>query len=302
MNWFFDSISQGTLNRWEEALGEWFFLFSLGFLGFELVRYFVRNKLNLTLLGDTATNFVTQGLFLLTSFFLISFYVSTLAVSEQFALFAIDNNWATLVICFVLADLMYYWEHRFSHGVALAWATHTVHHSSPHFNMSVAYRFGPMDAVWSVVFHVPLVVVGFDPFLVLFAAAAVLLYQTILHTEVIGRLPKPIEFLMNTPSHHRVHHGRNKRYHDKNFAGVFIVWDRMFGTFAEEIEEVEFGITEPINSVNPFVVFFHGFTRLGRALFNTSGFWNKLKTLLNPPGWRPQPAALPTVSPPGVSK
>ena len=218
-------------------------------------------------------------------------YISTLFYFHRFALFDIGINWATVIVCVVLADFMYYWEHRFSHRVGIAWATHTVHHSSPHFNISVAYRFGPMDALWSMFFYIPLVVVGFNPFLVVFAETIVLLYQTVLHTEVIGKLPKPIEAVMNTPSHHRVHHGKNERYIDKNYAGVFIIWDRLFGTFAEEKERVVYGITEPVNSVNPFVVFFHGLTRLWRNIRNTRRFGNKLLLLIRPPGWRPETSA-----------
>lgn len=287
MDWLFVSITEGMLYKWEQVLSEWIFAFSILLLAVELARYYFHRKLAWVVLGDTATNFVTQALFLAVSFLLIPLYLSTLSIASEFALFDISNNWTALLVCIVLADLMYYWEHRFSHRVAMVWATHTVHHSSPYFNMSVAYRFGPMDALWSVLFNVPLVLLGFSPFLVLFAAAFVLVYQTILHTEMIGKLPRPIEFLFNTPSHHRVHHGTKGDYIDKNFAGMFIIWDRMFGTFAEEKAPVAFGIGEPINSVNPFLVFFHGFTRLWRDLGSTKGIANKLLLLVKPPGWQP---------------
>ncbi len=288
MDWLFRSMTEGALYEWEQAIGDGVFLFSIAFLVFELARYCVRKKLNWALAGDTITNFVTQAFFLgisIVLFYLL--YLSTLSWFHQFAVFDIGLNWATVFICIVLADLVYYWEHRFSHRVAMVWATHAVHHSSPHFNISVAYRFGPLDALWTVFFHIPLVVLGFDPFLVLFAETMVLLYQTPLHTEVIGKLPKPIEAVMNTPSHHRVHHGTNSNYVNKNYAGVFIIWDRLFGTFAEEKEPAVFGIAEPINSVDPFVVFFHGFTRLWRDLRNTRQLNDKLLLLIKSPGWRP---------------
>ena len=142
----------------------------------------------------------------------------------------------------------------------------------------------------------PLVVVGFDPWVVLFSEIFVLLYQTFLHTEIIGKLPRPIELVMNTPSHHRVHHGANPQYIDRNYGGLFIVWDRLFGTFAEEREPVVYVLTKQINSVNPFVVFFHGLTRLWQQIRAADGPWNKLGVLIRPPDWQPKPAATPTVT------
>ena len=284
MDWIFETLTTAKLLEMEQFLSDWFYVFSIAFLVVELVRYAFRKRLNWALAGDTATNFVTQVFFFAVTLLLFfTFYVSALSFFHQFALFEIPTNWWTLAVCIVVADFAYYWEHRFSHRVALAWATHTVHHSSPHFNISVAYRFGPMDALWPVFFHVPIVLLGFDPFAVIFAEAFVLLYQTVLHTEIIGKLPKPIEAIFNTPSHHRVHHGSNEAYIDKNYGGMFIIWDRIFGTFAEEKEKVVFGITEPLGTVNPFVVFFHGLTRLWRKVSETSGLTGKLAVLLKPP-------------------
>lgn len=284
MDWLFELITENELYELEVFLGDWFFVLSLGFLAIELVVYAVRKRFSWGLIGDTATNFVTQVFFFGISLVLFyTFYISGLSFFHQFALFEIDINWMTVIICIVLADVAYYWEHRFSHRVALAWATHTVHHSSPHFNISVAYRFGPMDAFWPLFFHVPLVLLGFNPFVVIFAETFVLLYQTALHTEIIGKLPRPIEAVFNTPSHHRVHHGANEEYIDKNYAGIFIIWDRMFGTFAEEKEKVVYGITTPLDTVNPFVVFFHGLAGLWEKIRATPGFANKIGVLIKPP-------------------
>ena len=113
------------------------------------------------------------------------------------------------------------------------------------------------------------------------------LYQTLLHTEVVKKLPKPIEAVMNTPSHHRVHHGSNKQYHDKNYAGIFILWDKMFGTFTEEKEKVIYGITNPLDSINPFTVFFHGLYRLAKKMKAAKGWRNKMGHFFLPPGWEP---------------
>lgn len=140
-----------------------------------------------------------------------------------------------------------------------------------------------MDALWPVFFHAPLVLFGFDPFAVVFAEAIVLLYQTALHTEVVGKLPRTIEAIFNTPSHHRVHHGSNPAYIDKNYGGMFIIWDRMFGTFAEEQEPVTFGIPKPLNTVNPLKVFLHKFQRLWRKVGEKSHLTDKLAVLVKPP-------------------
>ncbi|MCG8368936.1 MAG: sterol desaturase family protein [Proteobacteria bacterium] len=282
-------MTELALVEWEQFFADWFFVFSLVFLAFELLRYAFRKKLTWALAGDALTNFVTQAMYLVLNIVVYgAFYVAAFSFFYRFAMFDIGINWATVAVCIVLADFAYYWEHRFLHRVGIAWATHSVHHSSPHFNISVAYRFGPMDDLWPVFFHLPLVLLGFNPFVVFFSEVFVLLYQTALHTEVVGKLPKPVEAVMNTPSHHRVHHGSNDEYIDKNYGGIFIVWDRMFGTFAEEDEKVIYGIAEPLESVNPFVVFLHGLTRLWRRIQDTRGAANKLALLIKPPGWRPE--------------
>ncbi|MGI9511426.1 MAG: sterol desaturase family protein [Anderseniella sp.] len=290
MNWLFSPISTGHIEWLEKFVNDWFFVFALAFLVFEFARYAIYKKLSWTMVGDTITNYVTLALFIgLTILFLGAFYVSTFYYAFQFAIFDIEINWVTVTICVILADLAYYWEHRFMHRVNLAWATHTVHHSSPFFNISVAYRFGPMDSFWPIFFHVPLVVLGFNPIVVLFAEVIVQVYQTILHTESIRKLPRPVEWLMNTPSHHRVHHGSNPKYLDKNYAGIFIIWDRIFGTFEEEQEEVVYGLVKPIDSINPMVAFLHGFYRLAKNVWEMKGVRNKLGVIFGPPGWKPKP-------------
>ena len=295
MEWLLNPVSAGYLEWLETFINDWFFVFALAFLAFEFVRYAIYKKLSWTLVGDTLTNYITLAFFIgLTILFLGAFYITTFYYAFQFAIFDIEINWLTVLTCVVLADLAYYWEHRFMHRVNLAWATHTVHHSSPFFNISVAYRFGPMDSFWPVFFHLPLVLLGFNPIVVLFAEIVVQVYQTILHTESIRKLPRPIEWMMNTPSHHRVHHGSNPKYLDKNYAGIFIIWDRMFGTFEEEQEEVVYGLVKPIESINPFVAFLHGFYRVGRDVWNMPGLRNKFGVLFGPPGWAPKADKPPT--------
>ena len=116
------------------------------------------------------------------------------------------------------------------------------------------------------------------------------LFQALLHTETVGKLPRFIEAIFNTPSHHRVHHGANKAYLDKNYAGIFIIWDKLFGSFVEETDKVIYGVLPPINSNNPAIIFFHGFTRLGQKIQTTTGIRNKLACLYRGPGWQAEPA------------
>lgn len=279
-------LSNDAIYGWETYLGDWFFTISLGLLAIELLLYAFRKKLSANLIGDSLTNFATLVMSLGIAYLLLgAFYIAAYVYTSQFAVFDIESNWATIAICIVLADLAYYWEHRFMHRMGLAWATHSAHHSSPHFNISVAYRFGPMDGFWPIFFHLPLVLLGFNPFVVFFAEVFVQLYQTALHTEVVKKLPRPIETIMNTPSHHRVHHGSNEEYLDTNYGGIFIVWDRMFGTFAREEAPVEYGLVTPLNSINPFQAFFHGFVRLGKKVLNADGWQNKLTYVVAPPEW-----------------
>ncbi|WP_299709428.1 sterol desaturase family protein [uncultured Tenacibaculum sp.] len=276
----------------------WFYIFNdlsliyiiLPFFVIELIRYAWQKRLNKELIFDSIANIITFG-----AFFLIEIILGLLAITKvyywlynNFSLPHLELNWITIISCILLADFAYYWEHRTMHRIGIGWATHTVHHSSPHFNMSVAYRFGPLDAIMPIVFSLPIVMLGFDPILVLLSEVFVQVFQTLLHTEIIGKLTKPIEFIFNTPSHHRVHHGSNKQYWDKNYAGILIIWDRIFGTFEPEVETVKYGISEPLNSTNPIKVFFHGITRLSKKMKSVNGFKNKFLVLIKPPDWLPK--------------
>ena len=168
----------------------------------------------------------------------------------------IEMNAINFVLLMIAQDFCYYWFHRGSHRIRWMWAAHVAHHSSESMNFSTAFRQSlmyPLAGMW--VFWLPLVVVGFDPNWVVFVVLLNLGLQFFVHTQAVKTLG-PIEWIFNTPSHHRVHHGRNPQYIDKNYAGVLIVWDRMFGTYVKEEETVEYGITKPINSFNPLIVTF----------------------------------------------
>lgn len=206
---------------------------------------------------------------------------------HQFRLFDIGYVWWAWIACFVLDDLAYYWFHRTAHRVRWFWASHVIHHSSQHYNLSTALR-----QTWtgffslSFVFRLPLFLIGFPVEMVLFCAGLNLIYQFWIHTEAIARMPRWVEAVMNTPSHHRVHHGVNPRYLDANYAGVFIVWDRLFGSFVAERNEepVRYGIVRQLGSFNILWAAFHEWVGIARDLWRAP--WRaKPGYAFGPPGW-----------------
>ncbi|WP_253050010.1 sterol desaturase family protein [Pseudoalteromonas sp. OANN1] len=270
----------------ETFIDDWFLVIALALFVVEMIRYAVKKKFTRNLLGDSVANFITLGAFIMLVALVAAAYAGVFFyVYENFRLVDLPLTPWTIVCCIVLADLAYYWEHRFLHKNGFAWATHTVHHSSTHFNISVAYRHGPLDWLFPLFFHLPLAVLGFNPFIIFISEVIVQVYQTLLHTETVKKLPRPIEAIFNTPSHHRVHHATNRQYLDKNYAGIFIIWDRMFGTFAKEEEKVTYGVYPSINSVNPVKVFFSGYVKLAKQLWNAPSWSYRIKLLVKPPIW-----------------
>ncbi|MDX2002251.1 MAG: sterol desaturase family protein [Chitinophagales bacterium] len=193
----------------------------------------------------------------------------------------------TWLLLFLGVDFCYYWFHRLAHEISVLWGSHIVHHQSEEYNLTVALRQAWLQGAFSWVFYLPLALIGFTPEMFITVAAINTLYQFWIHTKFIGKLPKPIEYIFNTPSHHRVHHGVNPKYIDRNHAGSLIIWDRMFGTFQEEEEEVVYGITTQTNSWNPLWVNFDYWLDLFRLTARAKGFKNKMKMLFLKPGWRP---------------
>ncbi len=201
----------------------------------------------------------------------------------------LGNSWWIVALCFVLDDLRYYWVHRFGHRIRWVWASHVNHHSSQHYNLTTALR-----QTWTgtftfmMVVRAPLILLGFHPAMVLFVGGLNLIYQFWIHTEAIGKLPRWFEAVMNTPSHHRVHHGRNARYLDCNYAGVFIVWDKMFGTFVPEQDEekVDFGLVHNLGTFNPLRVAFHEWAGIFKDMSQPGlSLRERLMYALAPPGW-----------------
>jgi alkylglycerol monooxygenase len=193
---------------------------------------------------------------------------------------------ATWVLCFLGVDFFYYWFHRVSHESNLPWGAHIVHHSSEEYNLSVALRQGAFQSLWSFPFYLPLAWLGFPPLVFLACSSFDTLYQFWIHTRTIGKLG-PLEWVLNTPSHHRVHHGCDDEYIDKNYAGMLIVWDRLFGSFQEEGKEPIYGITKPLASWNPVWANVHHYADLARATKRAPSFGDAVKLWFKGPGWQP---------------
>lgn len=208
-------------------------------------------------------------------------------IYEHLRLFTIPFVWWAWVLILVLEDFLYYWFHRISHESRFFWASHVVHHSSQKYNLSTALRQTWSGAFLSFVFWLPLPVLGFHPVMILAQMSISLIYQYWIHTEFIDKMPRWFEAVFNTPSHHRVHHATNPQYLDRNHAGIFIIWDRLFGTFTPETEKPVYGLVKNIASFNPLYVAFHEWiTMFKDASAANVPFVDRLKYFIKPPGWR----------------
>ena len=214
--------------------------------------------------------------------------IAVFAGAYEFRLLTVGWEWWAWPLCFILDDLKYYWVHRAGHRVRWMWASHVNHHSSQHYNLSTALRQSWTGAfTFGLLFALPLVLLGFHPVMIAVCGGFNLIYQFWIHTEAIERMPRWFEAVMNTPSHHRVHHATNPRYLDRNYAGVFIVWDKMFGTFEEETQEEErirYGIVKQLGSFNLLWAVFHEWIGMAQDIWH-SPWRHKLSYLLRPPGW-----------------
>ncbi len=209
-------------------------------------------------------------------------------IYENFALISLEVNWLYWLGLFLLTDLTYYWAHRMSHEVNLFWGGHVVHHQSEEYNLSVALRQSSLQIVWTFAFSLPIALLGFQTEHFIYISALNTLYQFWIHTEIIQKMPRWFELIFNTPSHHRVHHGRNPKYIDKNHAGSLIIWDKMFGTFQEEEERPTYGITKPINSWNAAYANFSHYVEMSKDLKRIPHWSDRFKYLYKKPGWLPE--------------
>ena len=204
----------------------------------------------------------------------------------QFRLFTLGFTWWAWVLCFFADDFSYYWFHRCSHGIRFFWASHVIHHSSEKYNLATALRqtwTGNLTGTFTFWLWMPLV--GFHPVMVMSMQAISLIYQFWIHTEVIHKLPAPIEYIFNTPSHHRVHHGSDIDYLDRNHAGILIIWDRMFGTFTPERQRPVYGLTKNIHTYNPFRIATHEWLDIWRDIRQARSLREALHYIFDAPGW-----------------
>jgi len=224
---------------------------------------------------------------LLTSLVSKAFIFGAFMLAYKFRFFNISaSDWWVWVLAFFADDFSYYWFHWTSHQVGWFWASHVVHHSSQKYNLAAALRqTWTGNITGAFIFWLWMPLIGFHPIIVLTMQSISLIYQFWIHTEVIHILPGPIEFIFNTPSHHRVHHGTDLQYLDKNHAGVLIIWDRIFGTFKKEEQRPIYGLTRNIESFNPIVVAFKTWTDLFRKAKQAGSFSNAINYFIKPPGW-----------------
>ncbi|MFL2699874.1 MAG: sterol desaturase family protein [Gammaproteobacteria bacterium] len=228
------------------------------------------------LLGNILVNLATKGSILFFYFYLYDFRIFT--INDIF------SSAAVWVLTFVAIDFVFYWYHRFSHRVRFMWAVHMNHHSSEEMNFTVALRQAWFGPITKVPFFFVLPLIGFDPLITALAGAAATLWGVTGHTQIIKTLG-PLEYIFVTPSSHRVHHGSNPEYIDKNYGNMFIVWDRIFGTFAKEKNKVIFGITENVKTFNPIKITFMNWLKMYQDFKNSNSLSDKAHSFFGPPEW-----------------
>lgn len=239
-------------------------------------------------LNDAITNINCGVTSQVTGAFLkvLSIGVYTL-IFEKFRIIELPNTALVWIMAFISYDFFYYWAHRMSHQVNLFWGGHSVHHQSEEYNLSVALRQSSTQTIWTFAFYIPMAIAGVHPILLVSVSGFNLLYQFWIHTESINKLPRWFEAIFNTPSHHRVHHARNPKYIDKNHAGTFIVWDKLFGTFKAEEERPVYGITKNLNSWNPIWANIAHYSDMWSDVKTIPKWSDKFRYIFEKPGWLP---------------
>lgn len=241
-------------------------------------------------LYETKDTFTSLGLGIgnvITGFFTKALIFGLFTYLYNHRLFTLDaGTWWYWILLFFADDFSYYWFHRISHHVNYFWASHVVHHSSQHYNLAAALRqTWTGNATGAFLFWAWMPLVGFHPIWILFMQQISLIYQFWIHTETVDKLPAAVEFIFNTPAHHRVHHGSDLKYLDKNHAGILIIWDRLFGSFQQEEERPVYGLTKNIESYNPALIAFKTWGELFKKALNSGSVKNGLHYFMKPPGW-----------------
>lgn len=201
--------------------------------------------------------------------------------------YTIPSTWWSWVLAILAADFTYYWMHRWEHEVRFLWGFHNVHHSSPEYNLTTNVRLSWFSAFVEWLFFIPMMIVGFGVLQTLVAISIVNTYQIWIHTEKIGKLGW-LDKILNTPSTHRVHHGSNRQYWDKNYGGILIIWDRLFGTYEPEVEKVRYGLSKPVNSLNPIYINLHEFINMYKDVSKARNWKERWNYVFGKTGWRPK--------------
>jgi sterol desaturase/sphingolipid hydroxylase (fatty acid hydroxylase superfamily) len=196
------------------------------------------------------------------------------------------NTWWSWALALLGVDFVYYWYHRFVHRARIGWAAHQAHHSSEYMNFATALR-QKWNPWFDLLFWLPLPLLGVPVWAVYSAYGFNLIYQFLVHTETVDKLPRPVEFILNTPSHHRVHHGSEKIYLDRNYGGILIIWDRMFGSFQAELHRPRYGLTHPVDTHNVFRLQYGDYAELWRDVRHAASWRDRLGYLFRPPDWQP---------------
>lgn len=218
-------------------------------------------------------------------------------VHAHASLVELPRPWMAWVLAFVGVDFLYYWWHRLSHEVNFLWAAHVVHHQSEDYNLAVALRQAVLTSWTALPFYLPLAVLGVPPLVFATVHAFSTLYQFWIHTQLVGRVRGPLDLVLNLPSHHRVHHAINPGYLDKNYGATLIVWDRLFGTYADETERPVYGITKPLASFDPLWAQVHYWVELARMTRAARRPADKLRVWFASPAWRPEGVEAPPAPP-----
>ena len=280
-------MTRDVLENLGSRIDEVFFFIGAALLGIELLEGWFRGSLKGRTFADMFASASTQLPFILVEVVLLTTaYGLYTVVSASLVTWTLPLSVGTAILAVLVADFLYYWEHRLAHEIRFLWLQHAVHHSSRFMNIITGVRFGPFEGVWSVVALFPMVLIGFPPELIIFGSLVVIAYQTWIHTELIGKLG-PLEWVLNTPSHHRVHHGCDEKYLDKNYAGILIVWDRLFGTFQAEEETPRYGLVRDFDSINPPVVWFSELPQYFRDLKAAQTWHEVWMRTFGPPDWSP---------------
>lgn len=235
------------------------FLISLTIEGYICTRDQIENSFELRDVGNNI--FLGVLTFVFKMIFIKGSVLAVFVFFHQYAIFDIGYQWWAWILLIFLNDFLFYWFHRWSHEIRILWASHSVHHSSEVMNFSTSIRGVFIIMLYRFIMWFPLAWIGFDPEHIIIVDALAFFYQFPIHTRTMKSWGF-LEYFLNSPSHHRVHHGSNPKYLDKNYGAVFIIWDRMFGTFEPEVEKPDYGITKPVNSYNPVYLVFHEFIDL----------------------------------------